>query len=304
MFNLLVSADGGAWDGSPVTYPLTRAVREYTDDALQNRFSRFEQASVEALLRLPAIFAYEEPVGQDPKFGKLAQITKRANRLEVRLDYELISVSKFLSNAELWSMASELDLGNWEANRSHWAVKDVDLSRELAAKGIMLPAVFAASTPTNAAPASVDVTKHVFDVAFSFPGEYRATVEAVAKEAVALLGAHSCFYDFNYQAQLARPSLDLLLQDIYGKRSRLLVVFIGKDYQRKTWPNIEWNAIRSVIVTARAAGRIMYVRVDDGEVDGVFPQDGYIQSNRFSPAQIAAFIAERVEFLPPAQHTT
>lgn len=267
---------------------------------LKRRFSTFERASVEALLRLPAIFAYEEPFGQDPKFGKLTQITKRANRLEVRLEYELIPLPKFLSNAELWSMASELDLGNWEANRSHWAVKDVDLARELAFKGITLPPAFTASTPAKAAPASVDVTKHVFDVAFSFPGEYRTTVEAVAKETVALLGAHSCFYDFNYQAQLARPSLDLLLQDIYGKRSRLLVVFIGKDYQQKMWPNIEWNAIRSVIVTARAAGRIMYARVDDGEVDGVFPQDGYIQASRFSPAQIAAFIAERVEFLPPA----
>lgn len=67
---------------------------------------------------------------------------------------------------------------------------------------------------------------------------------------------------------------------------------------------LEWNAIRSVIVTARAAGRIMYVRVDDGEVDGVFPRDGYIQASRFSPAQIAAFIAERVEFLPPASPPT
>jgi hypothetical protein len=83
---------------------------------------------------------------------------------------------------------------------------------------------------------------------------------------------------------------------IYSKRSKLLVVFIGADYQRKMWPGIEWNAIRSVLTTAKANGRIMYVRMDEGDVEGIFPHDGYIDARRFSPSQIAAFIAERVEF--------
>lgn len=175
-------------------------------------------------------------------------------------------------------------------------MKDVDLTQELEPKGVKLPSQFSIPAKPPTIPTRVDVTTHNFEVAFSFPGEYRDTVEAVAKETTALLGTHACFYDLNYQAQLARPSLDLLLQDIYSKRSKLLVVFIGADYQRKMWPGIEWNAIRSVLTTAKANGRIMYVRMDEGDVEGIFQHDGYIDACRFSPSQIAAFIAERGEF--------
>lgn len=298
MFNLLVTADEEAWNGRPVTFPLSRSLREYTDASITDRLGSLDEASVRALIGMPAIFAYEQFVGNAPKFGRITNISVRSNRLEVRVDYELIELPRFLTNEELWAMGTELDLGSWESSRTHWAVKDVDLVRELTPMGIILPARFALQHRPHAVPARVDITTHCFDVALSFPGEYRELVEAVARETTALLGAHACFYDMNYQGQLARPELDLLLQDIYGTRSRLLVVFIGSDYQRKMWPHIEWAAIRSVMTTARNNGRIMYVRMDDGAVDGVFAHDGFIDARRFSPAQIAAFIAERVEFAP------
>ncbi|EER57907.1 conserved hypothetical protein [Acidovorax delafieldii 2AN] len=298
MFNLLVTADENDWDGQATTFPLSRSLREYTDAAITERLGSFDSASSAELTRLPTIFAYEQSVGKAPKFGRITEISKRSNRLEVRIDYELVNLPKFLTNDELWKMGAELDLGSWEASRTHWAVKDVNLARELASKGIILPPQFASQGHPPTVPVRVDITNHCFDVAFSFPGEYRDLVEAVAKEATALLGTHACFYDMNYQAQLARPGLDLLLQDIYARRSRLLVVFIGADYQRKMWPNIEWNAIRAVMTAAREKGRIMFVRMDEGAVEGIFPQNGYIDASRFSPAQIAAFISERVEFTP------
>ena len=49
---------------------------------------------------------------------------------------------------------------------------------------------------------------------------------------------------------------------------------------------------------AREDQRVMFVRVDDGAVDGVFRTDGYVDARRFSPAQIAQFIAERVALIP------
>lgn len=296
MFNLLVSSNEDDWEGQSINFDLSRSVREYTDAPITERYGSLDEASKDELMKLPAIFAYEKAVGKDPKFGRITRISKRPNRLEVRIDYELIHLPKFLTNRELWSMEAELDLGNWESTRHHWAVKDVDLTQELEPKGVTLPSQFTIHAKPPAIPARIDVTTHNFEVAFSFPGEYRDTVEAVAKETTALLGTHACFYDVNYQAQLARPSLDLLLQDIYSKRSKLLVVFIGADYQRKMWPGIEWNAIRSVLTTAKANGRIMYVRMDEGDVEGIFRHDGYIDARRFSPSQIAAFIAERVEF--------
>ena len=97
--------------------------------------------------------------------------------------------------------------------------------------------------PTN----QIDVTKHTFDVALSFPREYRSTVASIAKRLGETMGPEACFYDENYRAQLARPSLDLLLQDIYRRRTKLIVGFLGTDYQKKDWCGVEFRAIRNII---------------------------------------------------------
>lgn len=115
----------------------------------------------------------------------------------------------------------------------------------------------------------------------------------VAQELEGRIGPNSYFYDRNYVSQLARPSLDTLLQDIYRHRSKLIVVFLGSDYQRKDWCGIEFRAIREIIME-RDDGRIMFVRMDDGAVDGVFKTDGYVDARRFAPAEIAKFICQRL----------
>jgi len=79
-------------------------------------------------------------------------------------------------------------------------------------------------------------------VGLAFPGEARGTVENIARELEAELGPHTYFYDDNYSSQLARPSLDTLLQDIYRNRSRLIVVFLSGDYESKKWCGIEFRA--------------------------------------------------------------
>jgi hypothetical protein len=139
----------------------------------------------------------------------------------------------------------------------------------------------------------IDINKHIFQVALSFPGEDRELVAAVASELERLLGPHACFYDNNYVAQLARPSLDSLLQEIYGKRASLVVVFLSENYQRKKWCGVEFRAIRAILLE-RQNDTIMFVRTDDGAVEGVFNIDGYVDARRFSPDKIALFIRERI----------
>lgn len=87
--------------------------------------------------------------------------------------------------------------------------------------------------------------------------------------------------------------LNTVLQDIYRNRSRLIVVFLGADYQRKDWCGVEFRAIRDIIM-ARENQRVMFIRVDDCAVEGVFRTDGYVDARRFSPTEIAQFIAERI----------
>ncbi len=289
MYNLLVSGGDGTWDGEPLVLELDRCVREYTDSELTKRFGELDSQAVSELKKLPCIFAYEDLAAHpEPQFGVLRDITKRQGR--VRIEYEVQHIEPFLSKADLKSLSFELDIGKWELNRTHWAVKDVSLPRELKTRGITLPEW------TRDYSKAVDISTHAFDVALSFPGEIRPTVERIAAELERRIGPRAYFYDNNFVSQLARPSLDVLLQDIYRNRSRLVVVFLSGDYQRKDWCGVEFRAIREIIM-AREHNRIMFVKMDDGAVDGVFRTDGYIDGRRYTPAEIAGFIEERLRVL-------
>ena len=151
---------------------------------------------------------------------------------------------------------------------------EVNLPKELHARGITIPSSM--RDVVNA----VDISKHIFDVALSFPGETRALVERVARELERRPGPNSYFYDNNYISQLARPSLDILLQGIYS-RAKLDVVFLSNDYQRKDWCGGEFRAVREIIF-ARENDRVMFVRTDDGSVEGVFKTDGYVDARTSS----------------------
>lgn len=286
MYNLLVTGNNEGWSGEPWLIETGRCVREYTDTEITKRFGELDATAVNELQRLPCIFAYEASWKQAPKFGVIRDITRRQD--QVRIEYEIRDVIPFLSADDVQSLAFDLDISKWELNRSHWAVKDVNLAKELRKRGINLPAW--ARDVTKA----VDISTHSFDVALSFPGEVRPVVDQIAQELERLIGPNSYFYDNNYVSQLARPSLDVLLQDIYRNRSKLIVVFIGGDYQLKDWCGIEFRAIKEIIME-RDHKKIMFVKMDDGSVDGVFKTDGYVDSQRFSPQEIARFIQERVE---------
>lgn len=288
MYNLLVSAGHEAWRGDPWQIELSRCVREYTDNAITEKYGALDDAAINHLRTLPSIFAYETGNNLDPKFGVIREITKRQD--QVRIEYEIQDVGPFLSHSAFDQLRFELDIGKLEMHRTHWAIKDVNLPKELNGRGIVLP------DWVQGAPKAVNITTHQFDVAFSFPGEVRDLVKNVADHVEAKIGPNAYFYDNNYVSQLARPSLDLLLQDIYRNRSKLIVVFISADYERKNWCGIEFRAIRDIIAE-RQHDRIMFIRTDDGAVEGVFATDGYVDARRFSPETIAGFIKERADLL-------
>jgi hypothetical protein len=288
MYHLFVSGNSQDWQGEPWQIELGRCVREYTAERITAAYGGLTPAEVDQLRPYPCIFSFEAVHKQDPKFGLIKNVTARQG--QVRIEYELHAVAPFLTAEQLETLSFDLDIGKWEMNRTHWAVKDVDLAKELHRHGITLPAW------ARGAGGGVDIAKHQFDVALSFPGESRALVEEVAGALEGWLGPNRYFYDNNYKAQLARPSLDVLLQDIYRNRSKLIVVFRGGDYQRKEWCGIELRAIREIILQ-RGYDRIMFVRLDNGEVDGVFRTDGYVDARSHSPSEIAHFIQQRVALL-------
>jgi hypothetical protein len=136
-----------------------------------------------------------------------------------------------------------------------------------------------------------------FKAAMSFPGEKRAYVAEVVNALRPILGLDAIFYDHDYQAQLARPNLDTLLQRIYRKQSELIVVFLCAEYANKQWCGLEWRAVRDII-KSKEDDRVMFVRFDDAPVDGVFSIDGYIDARSFGAQDVARFITTRLARFP------
>jgi hypothetical protein len=286
MYQLLVSSAEYAWNGSPIIFARDR-VFAYTDADVKARFGSFEPDAIAALLALPCVFAYEESVGKAPLFGRLTHVLPVGHG--VKLDYEIVPIDPFLTTADWEKAGGELGIRDrFERFHTHWAVKEVDLAKVLAARGINLPAV--PGRPR------IDIETHQFDVALSFPGEKRDLVAQIAQRLEQLLGPNSVFYDAFYPGELAQPDLDTLLQNIYGQRSTLVVVVAGADYQRKNWCGLEFRAIKQRI-SAREHRKVMIVRTDDGVVDGIFQTDGYVDAPRFDPGEIAGMIAGRVQEL-------
>lgn len=288
MYNLLVSSNDESWDGEPFILEVDRCVREYTDKEITEKYGSFSQEQVDEIRRFPCVFAYEAGCKKDPKFGLIRNITVRQGK--AKIEYEIVEIDIFLKRSDIPSMLFDLDISDWEMNRTHWAIKDVNLSKELASRGIRLPQWARREAK------AVDISKHEFDVALSFPGEVRDYVGPVAAALEREVGPNSYFYDNNYVAQLARPSLDELLQDIYRNRSKLVVVFLCEKYQEKEWCGIEFRAIKEIIME-RQHEKVMFVKMDDGVVQGVFKTDGYINGQKHSPADVAGFIKERVSLL-------
>ena len=288
MYNLFISYDNNSWNGEPFIIELGRCVREYTDTEITKKYGELSSTEVDALRRFPCIFAYENGCRKDPKFGVIRDITRRSGK--ARIEYEIINIGKFLTYPEIEEFGFELDISDWEMNRTHWAVKDVNLAKELKSRGIHLP-YWACSTNK-----AVDITSHEFEVGLSFPGEIRGYIEPIVAELERNIGPNSYFYDNNYVSQLARPSLDVLLQDIYRNRSKLVVVFLCEKYQEKEWCGVEFRAIREIIMEKQDQ-KLMFVKMDDGKVEGVFKTDGYIDGRKFGPADVARFIQERVSLL-------
>lgn len=282
LYNLFISGDESAWESNTKIYDVDRCLREYTEKDVFEKFGKLGSEEITEIKKLPCIFAYEDYCQKDASIGYITDILVR--QVGVKITFQKIE-TLLLKN--LHKIQFELDIKNWEFNRTHWAIKKVNLYKELQQVGINLNSI--KSQP-------IDITKHFFDVSFTFAGESRDVVEQVVDELGKIRDIDGIFYDNNYISQLARPSLDILLQDIYRNRSKLIVVFLCEKYQEKKWCGLEFRAVREMIME-RAIDRIMYIRMDAGNVDGVFSTDGYIDGTKFSPQQIAKFINERLNLL-------
>lgn len=133
-----------------------------------------------------------------------------------------------------------------------------------------------------------------FNVALSFPGEYRIQIATIAEHLSEALGKERVFYDKYYEAELARPDLDTYIQSIYHDHSELVVVFLCAEYDKKEWCGLEWRAVRDLLKKKETAA-IMPMRFDDADISGLFSIDGYVDLANRNLDEVAQLILQRLD---------
>lgn len=285
MFNFLVTGEEKAWNYS--TYELHDSSRftEHTQPEIRSKFSPLNESTIAALKELPVLFAYEGDGNEPAKVGYIKRIMPRAK--SILIDYEFEANIAEFPFSRLSEQRHRMDIGKYEMNRTHWAIKDGDLFEILLAAGIIDAELFDSFAPLE------QIQSRRFKAALSFPGEKRDFVSEVVRELKRRLPRGSVFYDRDFTDELAVPNLDTLLQKIYLENSDLVVVFLCAEYEQKQWCGLEWRAIREHIKNRRDR-TVMFMRFDDAAVQGVFSTDGYVDLRHVDPVAAASYIVRRI----------
>jgi len=145
-----------------------------------------------------------------------------------------------------------------------------------------------------------------FLVAFSFAGEHRGLVRAIAEAVEARLGRGTVFLDEWFEHYLAGADADLKLQSIYGVQAELVVLCVSQRYGGKPWTLAEHAAIRAREMRARTAtdererNRVLPIRVGDGEVPGILINTIVPDVRDRGAAQAAGLILDRLRLVAPS----
>ena len=144
-----------------------------------------------------------------------------------------------------------------------------------------------------------------FLVAFSFAGEQRELVRAVAEAVEKELGSGTVFLDEWFEYYIAGADADLKLQSIYGEMCELVVVCVSNQYGGKPWTLAEHEAVRARLIKSRASAdksdrdRILPIRVGDGDVEGI-PFTTIVPDIRGkNVVQAAELITHRLRYVVP-----
>lgn len=133
MYNLIMAGAPGTWDELRSELDRSR-VGEYTDDSLRARYLVLDERAIAELTSLPTLFAYEKVHDAPARLGRVTTIGTRG-RL-VRFQY-IFAKTPPIPSKEIVGRRVALDIAEWELNRTHWAVKDVDLIGVLDEAGLI-----------------------------------------------------------------------------------------------------------------------------------------------------------------------
>lgn len=132
MFSLIVEGNGDAWESPPYSLPYGR-FGEYSDDGVVGPVDLDDPETLTALTEAPALLMYEVGAGGPNvgvvRLGRVRNVVRRGK--QVSFDFEADPCRGYLRRQELLERSAELGIATFERYRTHWAVKDGTLPREL-----------------------------------------------------------------------------------------------------------------------------------------------------------------------------
>ena len=134
-----------------------------------------------------------------------------------------------------------------------------------------------------------------YNVALSFAGEDREHARKLAK----LLKAneYSVFYDENERARLWSDNLYDCLSSIYKDEADYCVMFLSEHYAREPWTNLERKSAQARVFEGDSE-YILSVRLDDAEIPGILPTDGYLDLREWSIEEVYQVLVEKLSGTP------
>ncbi len=147
---------------------LTR-LGEYSPEDFKAKYRRLDEPAISELTSLPSLFAYEDAQDLPARVGRVTRIS-RSSGSNLRFEFEIHAEVPPIFPAQLTKIGWDLDIGDWEMNRTHWAVKDVDLLDVLRDAGLIESGEAADSLldrgwqPAPAPDAMLEVSPTVFSI--------------------------------------------------------------------------------------------------------------------------------------------
>jgi predicted nucleotide-binding protein len=107
-------------------------VFEYTSDSISTQLRSFSIEAQDCIKSLPCLIMQE---GRGDEKAYVAQIIGIEPGSDIKVNIAALPGDPAILNDDLWKMRGDLDLAQFEFNRNHWAIKDRDLFKALAAYG-------------------------------------------------------------------------------------------------------------------------------------------------------------------------
>jgi hypothetical protein len=111
-------------------------VFEHTHDDVKRPFAALDDTAIASLMNLPTLFAYEKYLRAPARVGRITEVTRR--QTEFAFTFAFDPTVSPIPYDTFTGLLRDLDIDpKWEVNRSHWAVKNVDLARVLHSAGLV-----------------------------------------------------------------------------------------------------------------------------------------------------------------------